>query len=285
MAVLLAFCSAICSSFSTIITKKGIKDVESNLATLIRICFTFLFTLVIIIISRSYENLSAISAECLLPLLLSGVCSGFSWLFYFKALSLGDVSKLTPVDNLSTVLTMLLAILILHESVTPAKIAAMLLIFFGTVLMVGLSRRHNSTASLTWLPFALLAMVTASCSSILVKLALKQLDSTLVTGIRNLISLLIAAALVIQQKQYKGIRQITPKNWFSLVASGLLIGVAALCNYQALQLGEASVIVPIDKSSMFFVILLSCLFLHERPNRQNWAGLFMIAFGTVLLVV
>jgi len=288
MAIILALCSAICFSFSTVITKIGVKNVESNLATLIRISFTFLFTLVIICLNHAWQGIHLIPLECLLPLFLSGACSGFTWLFSFKALSLGDVSKLTPVDNFGTVLTMMLAILFFHESVTPGKAVAMLLISIGTLLMVGFPRRNcqnDRTSSLKWLPMALLALLTASCSSILVKLALKQIDSTLVTGIRSLISLLIAAAMVTYQKQYKDIWQVTSKTWLCLAGSGLLVGVASLCSYHALKIGEASIIVSIEKSSLFITILLSCVFLHERPSRQNWAGLFVILLGTIICVL
>lgn len=290
MSIVLALCAAVCSSFSTVITKRGVKNVESSLATLIRISITSLFTLLIIMISGSGGDLSAVPMECLLPLLLSGACSGFSWLFYFKALSLGDVSKLTPVDHFSTVLTMLLAILFLHETVTAGKLFAMLLIFFGTLLMVGIPRRaaekaSKAPSSLKWLPFSLLALTGAACSPILVRLALKQMDSTLVTVIRNLISLLIAAAAVLCRKQYRSVRQITPKNWHFLIASGLLIGISALCSYQALQLGEASIIVPIEKSSLLFTVLLSYFVLKERPSRRNWLGLLLIVLGTLPLII
>lgn len=292
MAVILAFCSAISSSVSTVITKKGVNNVDSNLATLVRISITFLFTMAVIAFRKSYENAAAIPLECLLPLILSGVCSGLSWLFYFKALSLGDVSKLTPVDNFSTVLSMLLAILFLHEPITWAKSIAMIFITFGTLLMVGLSGQRPSDGrkgypQLTWLPFASLALVTGSCSSIMVKLALTEIDSTLVTGIRNFISLLIAAISVIfQRTQTKGTaaRKITASNWKYLILSGLLIGFASLCSYQALQMEDASIIIPIDKSSLVFTVLLSCLFLHERPDRRNWVGLIFIAMGTISLV-
>lgn len=290
MAVILAFCSAISSSVSTVITKKGVKNVDSNLATFIRIGITFLFTMAVIVFRKSYESIAEIPLECLLPLILSGVCSGLSWLFYFKSLSLGDVSKLTPVDNFSTVLSMLLAILFLHEPITWSKSIAMALITLGTLLMVGspASPTDGHGKAIAWLPFALLALVTGSCSSIMVKLALTQMDSTLVTGIRNFISLLIAAVSVVFQKgRSRGTvpNKITASNWKYLISSGLLIGFASLCNYQALQMAEASIIVPIDKSSLVFTVLLSCLFLKERPDRRNWTGLIFIALGTVPLVL
>lgn len=283
MSVLLALGAALCSSFSTLITKQGIRNVNSHVALLIRNIVTFLCTVTVAVIEKSSIAAVGLAGWPVAALLLSGIASGLAWMFYFKALQLGNVNQVSAMDNFSSVMTMLLAFLFLGEAMGPGKVLAMGLMGGGTLLMAVSTGEKKENRR--WLLFSVLALLLASSSSILVKCALKEMDSTFVTCVRNLISIVIALGAVLSRRKEEKQPAISGRNWRALILSGCLIGVSSLCSYQALKLGEASVIVPIERGNLLLTVLLSRLCLKERLSRRNRQGLVLISMGTVLLLV
>lgn len=292
MWVLFAFGSAFFAGITAILAKVGIRNTDSDTATAIRTVVVLLFSWLMAWISGSIGQLSSVSAKTWLFLALSGLATGASWLCYFRALQLGDVNKVAPIDKSSTVLTMLLAFLFLGESLTWLKAAAMALIGAGAYLMIQRKRETVSAAegakprkNPAWLLYALGSAVFASLTAILGKIGIEGVDSTLGTAIRTGVVLVMAWAIVFGRGKQKTIRQIDGHSYLFLILSGFATGGSWLCYYRALQTGPASVVVPIDKLSILVSILFARIAFHERLTVKAGAGLAMIVAGTLLLLV
>ena len=292
MWVLFAFGSAFFAGITAILAKVGIRNTDSDTATAIRTVVVLLFSWLMAWISGSIGQLSSVSAKTWLFLVLSGLATGASWLCYFRALQLGDVNKVAPIDKSSTVLTMLLAFLFLGESLTWLKAAAMALIGAGAYLMIQRKREAVSVAegekprkNPAWLLYALGSAVFASLTAILGKIGIEGVNSTLGTAIRTGVVLVMAWAIVFGRGKQKTIRQIDGRSYLFLIMSGFATGGSWLCYYRALQTGPASVVVPIDKLSILVSILFARIAFHERLTVKAGAGLAMIVAGTLLLLV
>ena len=290
MWILFAFASAVFAGLTAILAKCGVKNTDSNVATAVRTGVVLLFSWVMVFAAGAQFGLAAISGKTLLFLVLSGLATGVSWLCYFRALQLGDVNKVTPIDKSSTILTMLLAFLFLGEPITYLKSGAMLLIGGGTYLMIqkkesaGADISHKKH-SLAWMFYAIGAAVFASLTSILGKVGIEGVDSTLGTAIRTVVVLIMAWIVVFVTGKQKTIQTIDKKSWLVLLLSGFATGGSWLCYYRALQTGQASVVVPIDKLSILVTIAFSCLVLKEKLTVKAGIGLVLITAGTLLLLV
>lgn len=285
MWILFAFCSAIFAGLTAILAKCGIRDTDSNVATALRTIVVLLFSWLMVGITGSYVHLSQIDGKTLLFLTLSGMTTGASWLCYFKALQLGDVNKVTPIDKSSTVLTMLLAFVLLGEPITVVKAAAMAAIGIGTYLMI--QKKQTQTMGRgtgAWLLYALFAAIFASLTAILGKLGIQGIDSTLGTAIRTIVVLIMAWVVVFWSKKQDTIRHISRKSWLFLCLSGFATGSSWLCYYRALQEGPASIVVPIDKLSILPTVAFSYLVFREKLSKKAMAGLVMITAGTLALL-
>ncbi len=292
MWVLFAFGSAFFAGITAILAKVGIRNTDSDTATAIRTVVVLLFSWLMAWLSGSIGQLSSVSAKTWLFLVLSGLATGASWLCYFRALQLGDVNKVAPIDKSSTVLTMLLAFLFLGESLTWLKAAAMALIGAGAYLMIQRKREAVSVAegekprkNPAWLLYALGSAVFASLTAILGKIGIEGVDSTLGTAIRTGVVLVMAWVIVFGRGKQKTIRQIDGRSYLFLILSGFATGGSWLCYYRALQTGPASVVVPIDKLSILVSILFARIAFNERLTVKAGAGLAMIVAGTLLLLV
>lgn len=290
MWILFAFASAVFAGLTAILAKCGVKNTDSNVATAVRTGVVLLFSWVMVFAAGAQFGLAAISGKTLLFLVLSGLATGVSWLCYFRALQLGDVNKVTPIDKSSTILTMLLAFLFLGEPITYLKAGAMLLIGGGTYLMIqkkesaGADISHKKH-SLAWMFYAIGAAVFASLTSILGKVGIEGVDSTLGTAIRTVVVLIMAWIVVFVTGKQKTIQTIDKKSWLFLLLSGFATGGSWLCYYRALQTGPASVVVPIDKLSILVTIAFSGLVLKEKLTVKAGIGLVLITAGTLLLLV
>lgn len=286
MWLLFAFGSALFAGLTAILAKVGIRNTDSNLATALRTVVVLVFSWLLVLVQGSWHGLGQIGGRTLLFLVLSGIATGASWLCYFRALQLGDVNKVTPVDKASTVLTMLLAFLFFHEPITPLKIVCIGLIGLGTWLMV---QKKPAAAphpqSRAWLPYALASAVFASLTSILGKAGIQAIDSNLGTAIRTIVVLLMAWLVVFVTGKQREVGQISRKSWLFLVLSGFATGGSWLCYYRALQTGPASVVVPIDKLSILVTIAFSRAIFGERLTRRAGLGLALLVAGTLLLLV
>jgi transporter family protein len=284
--VLLAFGSALFAGLTAILSKCGIKNTDSNVATAIRTIVVLLCSWLMVFVAGSQGTIPEIGGRTFLFLILSGLSTGASWLCYFKALQMGDVNKVTPIDKSSTILTMILAFLFLGESITAIKAVAIGLIGIGTYLMIQRKATENSgTGRGMWLLYALGSAVFASLTSILGKVGIEGVESTLGTAIRTAVVLVMAWLVVFVTKKQNTVREIDRKSWVYLVLSGLATGASWLCYYRALQGGPASVVVPIDKLSILVTIAFSYLVLKEKPTPKALAGLALIVAGTMSLLL
>ena len=244
----------------------------------------------------SFDTISSISTKTFLFLILSGLATGLSWLCYFKALQLGDVNKVTPIDKSSTILTMILASFILSEKITLSKFIGMIAIGIGTYMMIIKKDLQESNIAIesenkfsikdkSWLFYALLSAIFASLTSILGKIGISGVESNLGTAIRTIVVLIMAWVVVFVSKKQGDVKNIDKKSWIFIILSGITTGLSWLCYYRALQDGQASIVVPIDKLSILVTIAFSYVFLKERLNTKSFIGLIAIVVGTLVLLV
>ena len=285
MWIAFAFGSALFAGVTSILAKIGIKNTDSTAATAIRTVVILFFSWLMVFITGAFGRIGGISAKALIFLILSGLATGGSWLCYFKALQIGDVNKVTPVDKSSTVLTMLLAFIILGEELSILKVICMILIGAGTYLMIVKKETDKEVKGRGWLFYAVLSAVFASLTSILGKIGISGVDSNLGTAIRTIVVLIMAWVMVFVTKKQDELKKIDGKSMAFICLSGLTTGLSWLCYYKALQDGQASIVVPIDKLSILVTVAFSYIVLKERLTKKSFAGLAMITAGTLMLVI
>ena len=286
MWLIYAFGSAFFAGITSILAKVGVKDVDSHVATAIRTIIVLIFSWIMVFVIGSQSTIVNIDGKTFLFLILSGLSTGGSWLCYFKALQLGDVNKVVPIDKSSTILTMVLAFIFLNEKITINMIIGMIGIAVGTYLMIqkkqGVEKIVKGKA---WLIYALLSALFASLTSILGKFGVENIESNLGTAIRTIVVLIMAWILVFATKKQRDIRKIDKMSLIFIVLSGIATGASWLCYYRALQEGLASIVVPIDKLSILVTILFAYIFLKEKLSKKSILGLILIVTGTLLLII
>lgn len=273
--------SAFFAGISAVLAKIGIENVNSTLATALRTVVVLAFSWLMVFVVGSQGGIAQISGTTLLFLVLSGLSTGASWLCYFKALQLGDVNKVAPIDKSSTVLTILLAFIFLGEPVSIPQALGVVGIGVGTLLMIAKKEVEDGKPhSKAWLVYAFLSAVFASLTSIFGKIGVENVESNLGTAIRTIVVLVMAWVMVFVTGEQKGIRSIGKKSWVFLFLSGITTGLSWLCYYRALQDGPASVVVPIDKLSILVTIVFSWIVLKEKLTPKAAVGLVLILAGT-----
>lgn len=284
MWVLFAFGSAFFAGVTSILAKCGIRKTDSTVATAIRTIVVLAFSWLMVFVVGSQDQVAAIDGKTLLFLVLSGLATGASWLCYFKALQLGDINKVVPIDKSSTVLTILLAFLFFREEITLAKGVGVVLIAVGIFLMI---ERKESTGAKGkgWLIYAVGSAVFASLTSILGKAGISGVESNLGAAIRTGVVLIMAWIMVFATGKQRTVRGISKKELGFICLSGLATGASWLCYYRALQDGLASVVVPIDKLSILVTVLFSYFVFHERLSKKAAAGLALIVGGTLIMLI
>lgn len=285
MWIVFAFGSALFAGLTAILAKIGIKNTDSNLATAIRTIVILIFSWIMVFIVGSFETINSISNHTLIFLILSGLATGASWICYFKALQLGDVNKVTPIDKSSIILTMILAFIILGEVITAIKLIAMIAIGIGTFMMITKKVAENKRVETRWIIYAVLSAVFASLTSILGKIGIVGVESNLGTAIRTIVVLVMAWVVVFMTKKQGEIKKIDKKSWIFICLSGVTTGLSWMCYYKALQTGDASIVVPIDKLSIVITVAFSYIVLKERLSKKALAGLILIVSGTLLLLI
>lgn len=292
MWILFAFGSAFFSGITAVLAKCGIRKTDSTVATAVRTVIVLLFSWLMVFLTGSQTAIRTLTAETWIFLVLSGLATGASWLCYFKALQIGDINKVVPVDKSSTVLTMLLAFLFFHEGFTWLSGTAVVLIAAGTVLMIqktedsdGAAEKATDPGGKLWFVYAALSAVFASLTSILGKAGIENVESNLGTAIRTAVVLLMAWVMVFVTGKKDKVREIPRKELLFICLSGIATGGAWLCYYRALQDGPASVVVPVDKLSILVTIAFSFVVFKEKLTKKSGAGLAMIVCGTLLMVV
>ncbi|MBS4974450.1 EamA family transporter [uncultured Clostridium sp.] len=286
MWVLFAFASAFFAGVTSILAKIGVKDVDSHVATAIRTIIVLIFSWIMVFIIGSQSTIVNIDGKTFLFLILSGLSTGGSWLCYFKALQLGDVNKVVPIDKSSTILTMILAFIFLNEKITINMVIGMIGIAIGTYLMIQKKEKAEKIVKRkAWLIYALLSALFASLTSILGKVGIENVESNLGTAIRTIVVLVMAWIIVFATKKQRDIKKIDKRSLIFLILSGVATGASWLCYYKALQDGLASIVVPIDKLSILVTVLFAYIFLKEKLSKKSLLGLILIIVGTLLLLV
>ncbi|MGN0536895.1 MAG: EamA family transporter [Acutalibacteraceae bacterium] len=285
MWIVFAALSAVFSALTSILAKCGIRKTDSNVATAVRTVIVLIFSWLMVFISGSQATITQISTKSVIFLILSGLSTGASWLCYFHALQVGDVNKVVPIDKSSTVLTLILAFVILGETITWYKGIAIILIAVGTFLMIQKNKTSNETKGKQWLFYAVLSAVFAALTSILGKIGIEGVASDLGTAIRTGVVLVMSWIMVFVTKKQGTIKDISKKELCFICLSGLATGGSWLCYYKALQDGFASVVVSIDKLSIILTVAFSYIFFKEKLSKKALIGLISIVVGTLLMVI
>lgn len=286
MWILYAFGSALFAGATSILAKIGIEYVDSHVATALRTSVVLIFSWLMVFIVGSQSQLVDISIKSYIFLILSGMATGASWLCYFKALQLGDVNKVVPIDKSSTILTMVLAFIFLKEDITVPMVIGMIAIGLGTYLMIQKKEEEQKKVkNKAWLIYAVLSAVCASLTSILAKIGIENVESNLGTAIRTIVVLMMAWLIVFLQKKHGQVKKISKKSLLFIGLSGIATGASWLCYYKALHDGLASIVVPIDKLSILVTVAFAYIFLKEKLSKKSAAGLILITVGTLSLLI
>lgn len=303
MWIVFAFGSAFFAGITAILAKCGIKQTDSTVATAVRTIIVLIFSWLMVLVTGQMDGIGSIGGRTWIFLILSGLATGFSWLCYFHALQIGDVNKVVPIDKTSTILTILLAFLFLGEPVTWASGVGIVLIGLGTFLMIEKKRTANAAAAETadgsgktaviagkrpgrgWMFYAFGSAIFASLTSILGKIGIENIASNLGTAIRTCVVLVMAWMMVLVTGKTGKVHEIQRGELAFICLSGVATGASWLCYYRALQIGPASVVVPIDKLSIVVSIIFSRIVFGEKLSARALTGLILIVAGTMVMVV
>ncbi|MGM9557230.1 MAG: EamA family transporter [Oscillospiraceae bacterium] len=286
MWLLMAVLSAVFAGLTSILAKCGIKKTDSDVATALRTVVVLAFSWLMVAVTGSYTPLGQLETRSLVFLVLSGLATGASWICYFKALSIGNVNQVVPVDKSSTVLTVLLAIVLFRETANLAvKLVGTALLAVGIYLMVEKKPAQEKKAARGWLVYAVGSAVFAALTSILAKLGVRGVASNLATAIRTGVVLVMAWAIVLMKGKGPQLKSLDGRELGFIALSGLATGASWLCYYYAVQHGVLSVVVPIDKLSVVVSVAFSYFVFREKLGRKALAGLGLMVAGTLLMAV
>lgn len=282
MWIIMAVLSALFAGLTSILAKCGIRKTDSDVATALRTIVVLLFSWIMVFVVGSAGTITDIAPKSLIFLILSGIATGASWICYFKALSIGDVNKVVPIDKTSTVLTVLLAIIFLGETDNlAAKLICTVLLGAGAFLMIEKKNGGTKETKALWLPYAVGSAVFAALTSILAKIGITGVESNLGTAIRTCVVLVMAWFVVFLKGKQTALKSLDKKELGFIALSGLATGGSWLCYYYAIQNGVVSVVVPIDKMSIVVSILFSYFVFREKLSRKALVGLLVMLAGTI----
>ena len=292
--ILFAFFSALFTSLTTIFAKIGIKNVNSNFATWFRTGIVILFSLLLCFLSGSIYQFNCLTVDNYVFLVLSGLATGCSWLCYYKALKLGDINKVAPIDKSSFILTSILFMIFFFDSTTKngnvvtiiMLFVSIILMFIGTLLMIE-KKDSNDSTSKKWLIYAILSAVFASLVSLFIKIGLKDTPTDLGTLIRTIIVFIFSSCIVLVKKDYKGAKSIDLKSWIFLILSSFATGGAWLFEYEALKQVDVNPVVvsSITKLGILLTMLFSYTILKEKFSKKSLFGLFLMVLGIVVIII
>lgn len=285
MWIIASVVSCLFAGMTAILSKVGVKNFNSDLATALRTGVVLVFAWLIALIFGEIPAIADISWSSWLFLILSGLATGGSWICYFKALSVGEASKVSALDKSSTIFSVLLAIVIFPEerNMWWLKLILIAVLGVGTFLMCEIKK--DGGVDRKWIIFALLSALFAAATSILAKLGIENVPSNLATAIRTSVVFLLAWAIVFFKKEVREIKALNKKTLLFLLLSGIATGISWMCYYYALKEGQLSVVVPIDKCSVALTVIFSALFLKEKVKPRQWAGLALILTSTICMAL
>ena len=286
MWLFMAVLSRIFAGLTSVLAKLGIKKTDSDVATAVRTIVVLIFSWIMVFVKGSFGTIGDISAKSLLFLVLSGLATGASWICYFKALSVGNINKVVPVDKSSTIISVLLAIVLFGETNNlGVKLFGTLLLAIGIFLMIEKKRTDNKRKKSTWLPYAVGSAVFASLTSVLAKIGISGVESNLGTAIRTIVVLIMAWVIVAIKGKTGLVKEIDSKELKFICLSGIATGASWLCYYYAVQNGILSVVVPIDKLSILVTIAFSYIFFGEKLSKKSACGLALMVVGTLAMAL
>ncbi|MDQ0242941.1 transporter family protein [Bacillus fengqiuensis] len=286
MSIILALLAALFAAITGILAKIGMEHVNSNLATAIRTIVVLMMALIVVIFTGQLHTIASITNKALTFIVLSGFATGLSWLFFFRALAIGEVSKVVAIDKSSIVLTIILSVLVLGEPAETLVITGGTIIAIGTFILIGKNEQNKRfTGSQSYIVHAILAAVFAALTSILAKIGMEGVDSNVGTFLRTIVILFFAWGIVLFQGTYKEMKRISKKGYLFLVLSGMATGLSWLCYFAAITLGSVSVVAPIDKFSVVITMVLSFIILKERAAKHKIIGGILITVGTIILIL
>ncbi len=290
MSIILALLAALFASFTAILAKIGIEDVDSNLATAVRTIVVVIMAYLMVVITGQTDNIMEVSTKSLIFLVLSGLTTGLSWLAFFKAIQIGDVSKVVPIDKASVVLTILLSFIVLREPATMPVVAGGVIISIGTFVLIGKDKKKKKQRkkvfnTKSYIFLAIMSAVFAALTNILAKIGIEDVDSNVATFIRTVVIIIFAWGIVFFQGTVKELKRISRKSYIFLILSGAATGFSWLCYFAALAIGKVSIVNPIDKFSVVLTMILSFIILKEKPTKSTVAGAVLITIGTALLIL
>ena len=286
MWMVMAVLSAVFAAATSILAKCGIRHTDSDVATAIRTGYVLIFAWLMVLIKGSYTSIGAIDGKSLLFIVLSGLATGASWICFYKGLALGDVNKVVAIDKSSTIITILLAIVLFNETNhLQIKLISTFLISVGIFLMIEKKSNERTVESNKWLIYGFLSAIFASLTSILAKIGIANVDSTLATAIRTVVVLLMAWLVVFLKKKSNLVKNIDRKEMLFLVLSAIATLMSWLCYYYAISNGIVSIVVPIDKLSIVGVVVFSYIFFREKLSKKALFGLISLIIGTLLMTI
>ena len=286
MWMIMAIFSAVFAAATSILAKCGIRHTDSDVATAIRTGYVLIFAWLMVLIKGSYTSIGTIDGKSLLFIVLSGLATGASWICFYKGLSLGDVNKVVAIDKSSTIITILLAIVLFNETNhLQIKLISTFLISVGIFLMIEKKNNDRTVDSNKSLIYGFLSAIFASLTSILAKIGIANVDSTLATAIRTVVVLLMAWLVVFLKKKSNLVKNIDRKEMLFLVLSAIATLMSWLCYYYAISNGIVSIVVPIDKLSIVGVVVFSYIFFREKLSKKALFGLISLIIGTLLMTI
>lgn len=282
----MAVLSAVFAGLTSVLAKCGIRKTDSDVATALRTVVVLIFSWVMVFIVGSAGTITQITGKSMLFLVLSGFATGASWICYFKALSMGDVNKVVPIDKSSTILTVLLAILLFGETENlTVKLLSTGLLAVGIFLMIEKKQSTSGNGSRGWMIYAALAAVFAALTSILAKVGISDVESNLGTAIRTAVVLVMAWLVVFLRGKQKTMKALDKKELLFIGLSGIATGGSWLCYYYAIGHGKVSVVVPIDKMSILVSVVFSFFVFKEKLTLKAFIGLLLMLCGTLAMAI
>ncbi len=286
MWIVVAVLSALFAGLTAVLSKGGNEKANSDVVIALRISVIFVCSWIIVFAMGAYKAIATMSANALISIILSGISTGACWICYFKALSIGDASKVAAVDKSSVALSVLLAIIIFPDerSLWWIKLICLVVIIMGTALMTDI-KRDDGKRKIAWLIFALLSAVFSTATSLLGKIGTQDVDSNAATALRTCVILVMAWLIVFCKRETKYIKELKGKEIFFLILSGITTTANWFCYYYAIQKGQVSIVVPIDKMSILVTVIFSLIFLKEKLSVKAWIGLALLSAGTICMAV
>lgn len=281
MYIIYALLAALFSGLTSVFAKSGINSKKSLISTYVRTLVITLFLFIVVTLRNDFNDLYLLDKKTIIFLVLSGISNTLLWICYFKALDLGTVSKVTPIDKTSIILTLILSSIFLHEKITIIKVLSIIFILTGTLLTI--KREDKDSKDNKWILYAFLTAIFTSTTTVISKIGIENTNTCLTTFLRTIIVLILLTIINLFKNKFKDIKNLDKRNYMFIILSGISTSLSWLFYFTSLSLGEASIVFPIEKLSLVVSIVTSTIFLKEKLNKKQILGIIIIVIGTSLL--